>query len=105
MNRLGAFRAFMLLVSAAILLPSNAVGQQQPIKEQLDTPEAQNGLGCVSCHSIVDVDGSMGQGGFTIMYPPLHRLASSRNPWTRRECACSTVGRNHAQLRRCRHCA
>ncbi|MGH9667918.1 MAG: tetratricopeptide repeat protein [Bryobacteraceae bacterium] len=52
----------------------------RPIKEQLDTPEAQNGLGCVSCHSIVHVDGTMGNGGFTIMYPPLHRLASSQNP-------------------------
>ncbi len=25
----------------------------KPIKEQIDTPEAQNGLGCMSCHSIV----------------------------------------------------
>ncbi len=24
----------------------------KPIKDQIDTPEAQNGLGCVSCHSI-----------------------------------------------------
>jgi Flp pilus assembly protein TadD len=53
---------------------------ERPIKQQVDTPEAQNGLGCVSCHSIVHVDSSMGNGGFTIMYPPLHRLASSRNP-------------------------
>jgi tetratricopeptide (TPR) repeat protein len=55
----------------------------RPIKEQVDTPEAQNGLGCVSCHSIVHVDSSMGNGGFTIMYPPLHRLASSHNPVVR----------------------
>jgi Flp pilus assembly protein TadD len=52
----------------------------RPIKEQVETPEAQNGLGCVSCHSIVHVDGSAGNGGFTIGYPPLHNLASSRNP-------------------------
>lgn len=52
----------------------------RPIKDQLNTPEAQNGLGCVSCHSIVHVDSSMGNGGFTIKYPPLHRLASSHNP-------------------------
>ena len=53
----------------------------RPIKEQVDTPEAQNGLGCVSCHSITHVEGSAGNGGFTITYPPLHRLASSGNPW------------------------
>ena len=52
---------------------------EKPIKEQLETEEAQNGLGCVSCHSIVHVDSSMGNSGFTIMYPPLHRLASSKN--------------------------
>jgi len=54
---------------------------ERPIKEQIDTPEAQNGLGCVSCHSIVHVDSSMGNGGFTIEYPPLHDLASSNNPF------------------------
>ena len=56
----------------------------RPIKEQVETPEAQNGLGCVSCHSIVHVDGSMGNGGFTIMYPPLHELASSNNALVRK---------------------
>ncbi|HEY6346828.1 MAG TPA: tetratricopeptide repeat protein [Bryobacteraceae bacterium] len=56
----------------------------RPIKEQVDTPEAQNGLGCVSCHSIVHVDGSVGNGGFTIGYPPLHRLASAKNPWIKK---------------------
>jgi tetratricopeptide (TPR) repeat protein len=55
-----------------------------PIKEQLETPEAQNGLGCVSCHSIVHVEGTMGQAGITMMYPPLHRLASSTNPVIRK---------------------
>jgi tetratricopeptide (TPR) repeat protein len=53
----------------------------KPIKDQVDTPEAQNGLGCVSCHSIVHVGSSMGNGDFTIQYPPLHRIASSNNPW------------------------
>ena len=56
----------------------------RPIKEQIDTPEAQNGLGCLSCHAIVHVNGSMGNGGFTIEYPPLHDLASSHNPWIRK---------------------
>ena len=57
---------------------------ERPIKEQVDTPEAQNGLGCVSCHSIVHVGSSMGQGDFTIEYPPLHQIASSHNPWVRK---------------------
>jgi tetratricopeptide (TPR) repeat protein len=56
----------------------------KPIKDQIDTPEAQNGLGCLSCHAITSVDGSMGNGGFVIEYPPLHDLASSHNPWIRK---------------------
>jgi Flp pilus assembly protein TadD len=56
----------------------------RPIKEQVDTPEAQNGLGCMSCHSIVHVGGSMGNGNFTIEYPPLHKIASSHNPYLRK---------------------
>lgn len=52
---------------------------EKPIKDQIDTAEAQNGLGCMSCHSIVHVNGSTGNGGFTIEYPPLHELASSKN--------------------------
>lgn len=52
----------------------------RPIKEQIDTPEAQNGLGCTSCHSIVHVKSTMGQGDFTIEYPPMHDLAVSDNP-------------------------
>lgn len=55
----------------------------KPIKDQIDTPEAQNGLGCLSCHSITRVDSTMGNGGFTIEYPPLHDLASSRNKYIR----------------------
>lgn len=53
---------------------------ERPIAEQIDTPEAQAGLACTSCHAIARVDSSMGNGGFTIAYPPLHRLASSRQP-------------------------
>jgi tetratricopeptide (TPR) repeat protein len=52
----------------------------RPIKEQIDTPEAQAGLSCMSCHSIVHVAGSVGNGGFTMSYPPLHEIASSPNP-------------------------
>ncbi len=57
---------------------------ERPIKEQADTPEAQNGLGCMSCHSIVHVAGTMGNGDFTMEYPPLHRIASSHNPYIRK---------------------
>ena len=52
----------------------------RPIKEQIDTPEAQNGLGCTSCHSIVHVRSTMGQGDFEVEYPPLHDLAVSEQP-------------------------
>ena len=51
----------------------------RPIKEQIDTPEAQAGLSCMSCHSIVHVNGSVGNASFTMSYPPLHEVASSSN--------------------------
>ena len=54
-----------------------------PIKEQIDTPEAKAGLACTSCHAITHVQGSMGQGGFTIEYPALHELMSSKNKYIR----------------------
>ncbi len=54
---------------------------ERPIKEQIDTPEAHAGLACTSCHSIVHVDSSMGNADFTIEYPPLHELATSRNKY------------------------
>jgi len=52
----------------------------RPIKEQIATPEAQAGLACTSCHSIVHVGSSMGQADFTVEYPPLHDLAASDHP-------------------------
>jgi tetratricopeptide (TPR) repeat protein len=55
----------------------------RPIKEQIDTPEAQAGLSCMSCHSIVHVNGSVGNASFTMSYPPLHEIASSSNPLIR----------------------
>ena len=51
----------------------------KPIKDQIDTPEAHAGLACTSCHAIVHVDSTMGNNGFTIQYPPLHELMTSRN--------------------------
>jgi Flp pilus assembly protein TadD len=53
---------------------------ERPIKDQIDTAEARAGLACTSCHAITSVHSSMGNGDFTIEYPPLHELASSRNP-------------------------
>ena len=50
-----------------------------PIRAQIQSPESQAGLACTSCHSIVHVKSSMGQGDFTIEYPPLHDLATSDN--------------------------
>ena len=52
----------------------------RPVREQIDTPEAQAGLGCTSCHAIVHVGSSMGQGEFVVEYPPMHDLAASDNP-------------------------
>ncbi len=52
----------------------------RPIKEQIETPEAQAGLGCVSCHAITRVGSTMGQADFTVEHPPLHNLATSTNP-------------------------
>ena len=52
----------------------------KPIKDQIDTPQAQAGLSCMSCHSIVHVNGTVGNGSFTMSYPPLHEVANSANP-------------------------
>ena len=56
----------------------------RPIKEQINTPEAQAGLACTSCHSITKGHSSMGQADFEIEYPPMHDLAASENPVLRR---------------------
>jgi tetratricopeptide (TPR) repeat protein len=52
----------------------------KPIKEQINTPEAQAGLACTSCHAITKVHSTMGQADFEIEYPPLHDLATSTTP-------------------------
>ncbi|HXJ39519.1 MAG TPA: multiheme c-type cytochrome, partial [Bryobacteraceae bacterium] len=56
---------------------------EKPIKEQIDTPEARAGLACTSCHAISSVDSSMGNAGFTMEYPALHELMSSKNRYIR----------------------
>jgi Flp pilus assembly protein TadD len=55
-----------------------------PIKERVNLPEARAGLGCLMCHSIVEVKSTMGQGDFFLEYPKLHELAASENPVIRR---------------------
>ncbi|HET7105374.1 MAG TPA: tetratricopeptide repeat protein [Candidatus Acidoferrum sp.] len=51
-----------------------------PVKENIHTPEANAGLSCMMCHSIVQVKSTMGQGDFVLEYPKLHELAASENP-------------------------
>jgi Flp pilus assembly protein TadD len=55
-----------------------------PIKQIVDRPESRAGLGCLMCHSIVQVKSTMGQGDFFLEYPKLHELAASENPFVRK---------------------
>jgi tetratricopeptide (TPR) repeat protein len=55
-----------------------------PIKQIVDRPEARAGLGCMMCHSIVEVKSTMGQGDFYLEYPKLHELAASESPLVRK---------------------
>src|SRR5882724_4248547 len=55
-----------------------------PIKQIVDRPEARAGLGCMMCHSIVEVKSTMGQGDFFLEYPKLHEMAASENPLVRK---------------------
>lgn len=54
-----------------------------PIRETVNRPEAQAGIGCVGCHSIVAVNSTMGQGDYVLEYPSLHRLVATENPLLR----------------------
>jgi Flp pilus assembly protein TadD len=51
-----------------------------PIKQIVNTPQAQAGMGCMMCHSIARVKSTMGQGDFMLEYPELHELAATKNP-------------------------
>jgi tetratricopeptide (TPR) repeat protein len=55
-----------------------------PIKQIVNRPEARAGLGCLMCHSIVEVKSTMGQGDFFLEYPKLHELAASENSLVRK---------------------
>jgi len=50
-----------------------------PVREIINTPEAQAGLGCVMCHSVSKVHSSMGQADYTLEYPTLAKLAANEN--------------------------
>jgi tetratricopeptide (TPR) repeat protein len=52
----------------------------KPIQENIHKPEANAGLSCLMCHSIVQVKSTMGQSDFVLEYPRLHALAASANP-------------------------
>jgi tetratricopeptide (TPR) repeat protein len=55
-----------------------------PVKDlDLHSPEANAGLGCMMCHSVVQVKSTMGQADFYLAYPKLHQLAASKNPFIR----------------------
>jgi tetratricopeptide (TPR) repeat protein len=54
--------------------------QKRPVRDIEFTRQGQNGLGCMSCHAIVHVEGTMGQGGITFEYPSLSEYAASKNP-------------------------
>lgn len=50
-----------------------------PIKEIVDTPQAQAGITCTACHMVSAVGSSMGNGDYEITIPALHDLATSDN--------------------------
>ena len=52
----------------------------RPIKEQIDTPEAQAGLACTSCHSIVHVRQLDGAGRFRRRISAAARSGGEREP-------------------------
>ena len=56
----------------------------KPMAQQVDSLEAHAGLACTSCHAITHVASSMGNGDFTIEYPPLHQFLSSKRMFVRK---------------------
>lgn len=55
----------------------------RPVEAFIDEPAAHAGLACVVCHSTVHVKNTMGNGGFVVEYPELHRFADSENRYIR----------------------
>jgi Tetratricopeptide repeat/Cytochrome c554 and c-prime len=52
---------------------------KRPIRDQIDTPESQAGLGCLSCHAISQVHSTTGNGDYTLQYNSIHDLAVNEN--------------------------
>ncbi|VAW97081.1 TPR-repeat-containing protein [hydrothermal vent metagenome] len=50
------------------------------VKELRNTKAAQVGIACVTCHAMVTINGSIGQGAYTLEYPDLHKLSTSKLP-------------------------
>ncbi len=48
-----------------------------PVRQLLDTPEAQVGLACTACHAITQVRDTMGNSDYRITYPALHDFMAS----------------------------
>lgn len=51
-----------------------------PAAQQTQQASAHAGVSCTVCHAIVDVRGTMGQGGFIIEKPKMFDLLASQNP-------------------------
>ncbi len=52
---------------------------EKPLSEFVESDEAAVGIGCVGCHGIVNVNGTVGNGAYEIKYPRLHEIATSDN--------------------------
>jgi tetratricopeptide (TPR) repeat protein len=57
--------------------------EKYPIRRIEDTPAGQAGLGCVSCHSMVHVASTMGNGDYAFERPALDRFVTSSKPLLR----------------------
>lgn len=66
---------------AALFFPGNFT---TPIAPRVHVPAAQAGIGCMVCHSFVKIKSTMGNGDYTLEYPPLNRLVATKNPILRR---------------------
>ena len=66
---------------AALFFPGNF---NTPIAPRVHTVPAQAGIGCMVCHSFVKIKSTMGNGDYTLEYPPLNRLVATENPILRR---------------------
>jgi tetratricopeptide (TPR) repeat protein len=57
---------------------------ERPLSELSETPEAHAGIACTACHSITQVQSTMGQGHYVIESTPLLEWENSPSPALRR---------------------